>query len=618
MIKKIFFSLIFLCCLFVFSTARADEKKEEILFYKIDATLNKDSSLDVKETITVRALGQFIARGIYRDFALLHAGDKTPVSISSATRNGQPISFSVENYSNIKRVYLGDMTKYISPGVYEYEIIYKYYNIIRQNNEKTKDEFYYNLIGGGWIFNILAVEAVVNLPDGLKLIENPKVFTGKYSLKNQNAVVRQNGNQIFIRMPNGLKKREAMTIRAVSNSGFFQIPEKSLFLNKRVNNLFVIFVVFVFWLVLYYAYSSWKEYGKDGIKKPVFPRYNVPKFNSLGALSLLWRFHHSSVNALNLVIPHFAHLSQRGLLTVEVAKRKIFLKKNKNITPENSDERFFLETAEDSYILDKSKYNPLFADYVKDYEAYAKSEIDSLFKRNIKQLVIFNLLMFLFCVGFFLLCFKSFSNIVPAIVLSGCVPVISNIILMLFKREKGWVGRLFGYIFVLGFLAFWFCVFLCGVFYNLIGIDNFDELFKPVLNFKPFFFVFLFASFGAFYKYIIVRVYDKGLFLIEHLEGIEMFLKGTDDLKYKTPEQAEMDKLLPYAILLGMQEQWSQKMKSYFNFTPPKDDAFRNKVFFSTISSTLYSASTKPSNSGSGGGSGFSGGGCSGGGTSGF
>ncbi len=153
--------------------------------------------------------------------------------------------------------------------------------------------------------------------------------------------------------------------------------------------------------------------------------------------------------------------------------------------------------------------------------------------------------------------------------------------------------------------------------FNVLFDLELDNPFSPMLDFKVLFYVLIFACFIAFYKYIIIRVYDKGLFLVEHLEGIKMFLNGADDLKYKAPQQAEMDKLLPYAVLLGMQNQWVEKMKSYFNFEASSDDVFRNAVVFSTVSSSIHSLSTGPSSGGSRGSNGFSDGGCSGGGSGG-
>ena len=132
-------------CFFCFSTAKAEVQKEEILSYHIDATLNQDSSLLVEETIKVRAQGKDIKRGIYRDLPTRYAGEKTPVTIISVTRNGQSIPYTTKRGDNQKRVYLGDMNRYIYPGVYEYKITYKYQNIVRYNEEKIQDVFFHNL-----------------------------------------------------------------------------------------------------------------------------------------------------------------------------------------------------------------------------------------------------------------------------------------------------------------------------------------------------------------------------------------------------------------------------------------------------------------------------------------
>ncbi len=616
MIKKIFFVVFFWGCLFGFSGAKAEVKKEEILFYGIGATLNKDSSLDMQETIKVRALGKKIKKGIYRDFPLKHAGGKTPVSILSVTRNGKNIPYTTQVQNGKKRIYLGDMNKYILSGIYEYKITYKYHNIIRQNDEKTKDELYHNLIGDEWDFDILSVEAIVRLPEGLDLIGKPEVFTGIYGTKKQNSNVERKGNQIFISLPDGVKTGEAMTLRVVSASGFFQIPEGGLFLDKRLNWLFKFAVIMLFVLLAFYSYSSWKKHGKDGDKRPVYPRFDAPKFNSLGALYLLWRYHHVDLDSLNLVMPHLAYLSQRGLLNVKALENEILFEKNKNIIPENSDEKFFLEMAKENYTLKKGKYNASFFRYITAYKKHSESEIDSLYKKNTAQYIMFSFLMFWCCVGSFLLYFETFSNFAPAVVLGLGVFAISNIVLMLFKRERGWILKLFKSIFNIAFIVFW-CLGFFGAMFNELFDLGLDNPFSPMLDFKVLFYVLIFACFIAFYKYIIIRVYDKGLFLVEHLEGIKMFLNGADDLKYKAPQQAEMDKLLPYAVLLGMQNQWVEKMKSYFNFEASSDDVFRNAVVFSTVSSSIHSLSTGSSSGGSRGSNGFSDGGCSGGGSGG-
>ena len=218
-----------------------------------------------------------------------------------------------------------------------------------------------------------------------------------------------------------------------------------------------------------------------------------------------------------------------------------------------------------------------------------------------------------------MLYFNDFVFLIPSLILSGVTLGVSNIILSVFTRPKDWFQNTVCDCFITVFMTYW-CFSFFHAIYELadLSLKDFDEIIEFVKDYKVWCFVFLFSCIVAFYKYIIVRVYDRGLGLIEHLEGIEMFLKGTDDLKDKTPEQAEMEKLLPYAILLGLQNQWYEKMEKYFNFIPPDDNVFSDAAVFSSVSSCLHSASTSHSSSSGGSGGGGSGGGSGGGGGGGF
>lgn len=223
-----------------------------------------------------------------------------------------------------------------------------------------------------------------------------------------------------------------------------------------------------------------------------------------------------------------------------------------------------------------------------------------------------------------MLYFNDFVFLIPSLILSAVTLGVSNIILSIFTRSKDRVlNAVFGcflMVFIAVFMTYWCFLFLHAIYeFSDLLLKEVDEFITSMADYKVWCFVFLFSCIVAFYKYIIVRVYDKGLGLMEHLEGIEMFLKGTDDLKDKTPEQAEMEKLLPYAILLGLQNQWYEKMEKYFNFIPPDDNVFSDAAVFSSVSYCLHSASTSSSGgSGGGGGGGGSGGGSGGGGGGGF
>ena len=97
---------------------------------------------------------------------------------------------------------------------------------------------------------------------------------------------------------------------------------------------------------------------------------------------------------------------------------------------------------------------------------------------------------------------------------------------------------------------------------------------------------------------------EKGSRVIEHLEGLKLFLKTI-----KTPIEIEKkldkkcaEKLFPYAVALGVEKEWRNKFEKLFNT--------KDNVMF-RISTSDFISKTKASSSCS---SGSSGGGCAGGG----
>lgn len=121
-------------------------------------------------------------------------------------------------------------------------------------------------------------------------------------------------------------------------------------------------------------------------------------------------------------------------------------------------------------------------------------------------------------------------------------------------------------------------------------------------------------------------VTKKGAELKENILGFKDFLSvtETDRLKFhnapeKTPESFE--KFLPYAMVLGVEKEWSKQFEGIYNQQPNwyEDSSGRmfNAMILSSIVSDFSSSATaamssQPS-SAAGGGSGFSGGGGGGG-----
>ncbi|MFA6391387.1 MAG: DUF2207 domain-containing protein [Patescibacteria group bacterium] len=146
---------------------------------------------------------------------------------------------------------------------------------------------------------------------------------------------------------------------------------------------------------------------------------------------------------------------------------------------------------------------------------------------------------------------------------------------------------------------------------------------------------------GAFYSLsfiisgIIVLIFSmfmpsktiKGVQAREHILGLKTYLSVAekDRIKFhnapeKNPEQ--FDKLLPYAMVLGVEKQWANQFSDIYNKQPswyegPAGSNFTTLYLISSLNSfqtSTNSALVSRPSSASGGGSGFSGGGFSGGG----
>lgn len=135
---------------------------------------------------------------------------------------------------------------------------------------------------------------------------------------------------------------------------------------------------------------------------------------------------------------------------------------------------------------------------------------------------------------------------------------------------------------------------------------------------------------------------DKGAELRDHLKGLELYIRLAEadrltmlqsptgalreSVSTSDPRQIVdiYEKLLPYAVLFNLEQQWAQELGKYYVDAPPDyysgSTAFNAAVFASSISAmstaaaSSYSGSSSSSSSGGSGGGGSSGGGGGGGG----
>lgn len=148
--------------------AGAAQAQERIVSYDSVVEVHADGSLDITEAIRVRAEGDAIRRGIYRDFPIRYRdrfGNRVVVGfeVLGVQRDGRPEPWFTERHANGVRINTGNDDFLRVPADYTYTL---HYRTDRQLGFFDGfDELYFNGIGTGWAFPIERGSVEVRLPD---------------------------------------------------------------------------------------------------------------------------------------------------------------------------------------------------------------------------------------------------------------------------------------------------------------------------------------------------------------------------------------------------------------------------------------------------------------------
>jgi uncharacterized membrane protein YgcG len=256
------------------SAARADER---ILRYLSDVQIEKDSTLDVTETIVVRAENDRINHGIFRDFPTRYRGrNGNQVSVGftfeDATLDGTPVPAATEHVGNGVRIKIGDADKTVAIGEHSYVLRYR---TTRQIGRfKNYDELYWNATGTGWIFPIDVAEARIRLPSAVRFGQRA-AYTGVQGATASNAeVVDEKPGEILFRTTGELGPYEGLTVAASFPKGVVDEPAPRSRLAQWFGDYGPLFVgaLGLLGLCAFY-YVAWQRAGRNpraGTVVPIF------------------------------------------------------------------------------------------------------------------------------------------------------------------------------------------------------------------------------------------------------------------------------------------------------------------------------------------------------------
>ncbi|WP_277373341.1 DUF2207 domain-containing protein [Pseudomonas sp. AA-38] len=280
--------LLLLCCFCAFSA----QAEEAIQSYDVRLQVEPSGEVLVTERIAVIAEGQQISRGIYRDIPTRYSlGNgllrSTPLTLISATRDGQPETVTQQALEHGVRLRLGRADIRLNPGAYVYELTYRM-DAQLQFHARV-DELYWNVTGNDWLLPIRRASVEVVLPEGAQ-IEAAHAYTGyRGSREGAYEVLEQQDNRLRLVTTRELKVREGFTVATAWQAGLVSRPSwwqnllRLVIDNLRdILSLLASVGLFGFYVVL------WWKLGRGPRKGLVIPLFELPRGISPAMAGYVW------------------------------------------------------------------------------------------------------------------------------------------------------------------------------------------------------------------------------------------------------------------------------------------------------------------------------------------
>lgn len=258
---------------------------EVIQDYASFITVHKDRSMSVKEIITVNAQGQRIKRGILRDFPTHYKdryGNKVNIdfSVKAVLKNGEPEQYSIENFANGKRIYIGNSNTVIPSGIYTYTI--EYTTNRQLGFYKEYDELFWTVTGQS-PFTIEHARAIVQLPSTVPSDQiQGKGYIGDLGSYDSYYNITKNKNDLLeIATTRPLQPQEQFSVVVIWPKGYIAPPGlfDTLYYVLRDNIWYFYLIIGLLAVLSYYLWvyiKKVKPEQKQGIVIPLFyPPNNI-------------------------------------------------------------------------------------------------------------------------------------------------------------------------------------------------------------------------------------------------------------------------------------------------------------------------------------------------------
>ncbi len=554
-------SVLLLALTFSIPTGQAQTGLEKINNYKVKLEVNQDSSVMVTEEI-LYDFGQLERRGIFRNIPYKYQNSlgKFKLRLSDfavSDNNNQPIPYDKSYSGDDVVLKIGDPDITIT-GENFYRITYKVERAV--NYFSDHEELYWDAIGSGWTVPILSSSAEVLMPAEIK---DSVCYTGPANSTASDCTIIKQGNSVLISVNTELPINNGLTVVVSVPAGSMAVITLTDKLKYFIADNWPLALPVVVFVIMFYF---WWRFGRDAKDSGIITAQYEPSEN----LSPLYtgtlvdgKLDNRDLSA------EILYLATLGYLTIEkLETTKLLIFKGtdyKLIKVKEADEKLNKQTQALMQALFESKSEVKLSEF-KD---------DTTFATKLAQLKS-NVYKELTSEGYYR---KNPQTISAAVVVAGLM--FGFLVGILTANSFGGAGL------------------ISGVFSGIIIV-----------------------VFGV----LMPARTDKGVKVRNHILGLKRYLTVAEKERLdfhnapdKNPETFE--KLLPFAMALGVETQWAKQFQEIYRSQPNwyRDNsggAFNAILLSSAIgdfSNSVQSAVVSVSKSSSGG-SGFSGGGSGGGG----
>ncbi len=254
--------------------AHADVNDFAIERFDADYTLtNADpqGTLKIRETIDVNFSDQ--NHGILRALPDRYKDHSLQLAIGNVRIDGGKSSFSKYSSNGNTVLKIGDANKTLT-GQHRYEINYTVRNVIAFYDEH--DELYWDINGDQWQQVAQQVSLALHLPKGLTLSDQtPVCYTGSYGGTARDCDVEASSSIISVQTTRPLQAYETMSVVAGFEKGYFAPSTTAETLGEYAGSAIKFLIPFL--LIAGTAGMHWRRYGRDPKgRRVIVPEYEAP------------------------------------------------------------------------------------------------------------------------------------------------------------------------------------------------------------------------------------------------------------------------------------------------------------------------------------------------------